>query len=129
MVCSSWDVRVANGHDHTDAEDDKGCPRERGPPPSRDLWRDCASRGHTALFHASSTLVHVLLLRHRVDIAGVLTLRHNSRDYVTLAYSTSTGAKMWASRYNGPGHDLDLAYSVAVSPDGTQVFVTGESAG
>ena len=50
-------------------------------------------------------------------------------DYATIADNAATGAQLWVKRYTGPGSGDDQAYSVAVSPDGTTVFVTGYSSG
>ena len=48
-------------------------------------------------------------------------------DYLTFAYDPSTGAVLWGQRYDGPSHEEDQARAIAVSPDGSKVFVTGNS--
>jgi DNA-binding beta-propeller fold protein YncE len=51
------------------------------------------------------------------------------RDYATVAYKASTGAKLWGERYTGVGGNGGIAQSVAVDPAAKRVFVTGYSLG
>src|SRR5947199_3627798 len=48
-------------------------------------------------------------------------------DFGTVAYDARDGHMLWFVRYNAGSSSDDGAYALAVSPDGTKVFVTGES--
>ena len=52
-----------------------------------------------------------------------------SRDFATVAYDASSGTQVWVSRYDGPAASYDDAWDLSVSPDGSRVFVTGDSDG
>src|SRR5258706_342059 len=64
-----------------------------------------------------------------VYVTGFSVGGASEEDYRTVAYNAVTGARRWARRYNGPGNGTDEASSVAVSPGGTTVYVTGYSPG
>lgn len=64
-----------------------------------------------------------------VFITGGKAVAGGILNYATVAYDASTGEKLWARGYNGPGNGDDVAHSVVVSPDGSRVFVTGQSTG
>jgi len=60
------------------------------------------------------------------DGASVFVTGVASREYGTVAYDTTTGTQRWVMFYSGPfGSGYSVASALAVSPDGTKVFVTG----
>jgi WD40 repeat protein len=62
-----------------------------------------------------------------VFVSGFSISTGTSRDIVTIGYNAATGHERWRSRYDGSVHREDQANGMAVSPDGSQVFVTGYS--
>jgi len=63
-----------------------------------------------------------------VFVAGEIT-SSDGQDFLTEADSASTGRQLWVRRYVGPSGGNDAANAIAVSPNGSAVFVTGLSAG
>jgi hypothetical protein len=61
-----------------------------------------------------------------VYVAGTTLSSSQTDDYIVIAFDTATGAQLWVSLYSGTA-DLPYAvgYAIAVSPDGSAVFVTG----
>jgi outer membrane protein assembly factor BamB len=62
-----------------------------------------------------------------VVVTGYTT--NGSGGYATVAYNAATGTQLWVKRYFPGPNTLSYAHSVAVSPDGKTVFVTGGSGG
>jgi sugar lactone lactonase YvrE len=51
----------------------------------------------------------------------------NCCNYGTVAYAVATGTRLWQSNYNGPGKKYDKAIGLVLSPDGSTLYVTGQS--
>ena len=62
-------------------------------------------------------------------VTGTSARASSGRDFLTVAYSATTGKKLWAARYSSRGNKSDMASAVATGPGGQRVFVTGQSAG
>ena len=65
----------------------------------------------------------------KVFVTGASFGSTGRSDYATVGYAARTGARRWVQRYHGPGTAASVASSVAVSPDGSKVFVTGAASG
>lgn len=64
-----------------------------------------------------------------VFVTGGSAGRDGGQDYATVAYDAGSGTEAWVSRYDGPTSGHDTANDLAISPDGSRVFVTGSSSG
>ena len=63
----------------------------------------------------------------RVYVTGHSTGLNTSKDIATVAYRSTTGETAWKMRYDGPASLKDRGTGIAVSPDGSAVFVAGSS--
>lgn len=65
-----------------------------------------------------------------VFVSGITTATNRDLNYVTIAYDAATGTQQWLKIYDGLGAGgTNAPFALGVSPDGKQVYVTGESAG
>jgi DNA-binding beta-propeller fold protein YncE len=85
-------------------------------------------RGFTDVGGGSPTSLAVSPDGSMVFVTGSTTGANSAQGYTTVAYDAATGAQAWVGRYAGPSGKSG-ATSVAVSPDGSTVFVTGKSQG
>jgi sugar lactone lactonase YvrE len=88
--------------------------------PGTQLWTKLYNSG--SLGHADA--VAVSPDGKTVFVTGKKSENTGAYDYATIAYNATTGAQQWIKLYGGGKCDFDNA--VAVSPDGSTVFVTGE---
>src|SRR5439155_8075615 len=67
----------------------------------------------------------------RVFVTGQVNHGDGLTYYGTVAYNATTGARLWAQFFDRGAllPPLDHPNALQVSPDGTKVFVTGESLG
>jgi hypothetical protein len=63
----------------------------------------------------------------RVYVTGYSPDNGAPNDYATIAYDAATGATIWTARYDSGAHWFDIGKYLAISPDGTRLFVTGDS--
>lgn len=108
------------------------------------------NRDHATIAYDTATGHRVWLQRYdgpdsQVDLANAIAVgpdgaavfvsgstdgsRQYGYKYITAAYDASTGTELWSTRFDShddaePG---DNASSIGVSPDGTKVFVTGDT--
>ncbi|GAA4975650.1 subtilisin family serine protease [Nonomuraea thailandensis] len=63
-------------------------------------------------------------------VTGMTTVGDNGEaDYFVAAYDTADGREKWQTRYDGPGKGTDDARVIELTPDGTKLFVSGQSQG
>jgi PQQ-like domain len=63
----------------------------------------------------------------RVFVTGTSKNASGLLQFTTRAFDAATGAVLWTALYHGQGTVEDTPQALAVSPDGTRVFVTGYS--
>jgi len=62
----------------------------------------------------------------RVYVTGFSPAAAGQDQFATVAYDAATGATAWVARYGHPAKNSS-AYGVAVSPDSSKVYVTGDT--
>jgi DNA-binding beta-propeller fold protein YncE len=63
----------------------------------------------------------------RVFVTGENINQATGSDIATIAYDATTGQQLWLAEYWHEGREIDRPVALVVSPDGTRVYVTGES--
>src|SRR5439155_686524 len=60
-----------------------------------------------------------------VFVTGASYSSTGNTDFATVAYDAANGAVSWKARFAGPAGGNDAPVALAVSPDGTKVYVSG----
>jgi Tol biopolymer transport system component len=79
------------------------------------------------LWGANATGVVISPDGSHVYVTGNNKNAYGNYDYATVSYNAATGVLQWATAYDGPDAQTDHALDVAVSSDGSELFVFGES--
>jgi DNA-binding beta-propeller fold protein YncE len=87
------------------------------------LWSDDLTNG----VYAFPGAIAVSPDSTRVYVTGWMEAADGHSSYATVAY-TSTGTRLWVKNFLGPRKRSDFT-TLAVSPNGTKVFVTGTTVG
>ena len=61
----------------------------------------------------------------RVFVTGTSQTSPGDEDFATVAYDATTGDQAWVKRFGDPYEEDETANSIAVTPDGSTVFVGG----
>jgi DNA-binding beta-propeller fold protein YncE len=97
------------------------------------LWstQDASTaQGYDGLAHASDNPQDITLAPGggKLYVTGNTDGEGTGSDFTTIAYDPATGKRSWVQRHSGQAKGEDLAWDVAVTPDGGKVIVTGQSA-
>lgn len=93
-------------------------------PAARKLWR-ARYAGPAGLDDGANDVI-VSPDTGRVFVTGGIFGSDGLYDFATIAYDPVTGREHWSARYSG-ATTSDQAFALAVSPDGSRLFVTGLS--
>jgi hypothetical protein len=104
------------------AATDRGASPSRAGPGGSQFW-EARYDGPGYDGSDAATAVAVNRAGTRVFVTGWSVDPVTFTDFATVAYATTSGRRLWVARL---GKRLSTAYGIAVSPDGTKVFVSGK---